>query len=179
MPRLFIGILLPEDIKQRLLGFRQFLPGARWQTEHQFHITLNFIGQIEDSRISSIKSVLKSIPLSGFELHCQGVDYFGSKKKPNILYVGVLPKESISQLNKTISSVLMKIDIETEKRKYKPHVTLARLAQTSYQDLGNYMQSTEILKTEQFQVKEFCLMQSKLRPEGSEYSVISRFSLLE
>ncbi len=177
MLRLFVAVDPPDTIKQQLLLLNRSISGARWQNLEQIHITINFIGEVNNSQLPPIKDALASIKAEPIELNINGVDYFGSNRQPRTLYAKVVPNPELGKLKKQINDALSDIDIKIEKQKFKPHITLARLKQTSYQSVGEFIQQEALFKTESFWLDEFHLFSSKLKPEGAQYSIEGSFAL--
>jgi len=177
MLRLFVAVDPPVTIKQHLLLLSRSIFGARWQNLEQIHITINFMGEVNNSQLPLIIGALASIKAEPIELNINGVDYFGSNRQPRTLYAKVVPNPELIKLSKQINDALSDIDIKIEKRKFKPHITLARLKQTSYQSVGQFIQQEALFKTESFWLDEFHLFSSKLKPEGAQYSIEGSFAL--
>ncbi len=177
MIRLFTAIQIPASIKRQLLGLVWPIKGARWQSFEQLHITTNFIGDVDNSLLPAIKKVLNAVNLEAFELALSGVDYFGSKRQPRVLYVEVKSSPGLLQLHKIIDNALLETGIEIENRKFKPHVTLARLKHTSFHAVGEFLESESLFKTEKFLVDEFHLFSSRLSHEGSRYFIEASYPL--
>ncbi len=177
MLRLFTAIDPPAAIKQQLLLLRRSMIGARWQKADQMHITVNFIGEVENSFLPEIKEALASVKAGPLALNFNGVDYFGSKRQPRILFAKIEPNQELKKLNKQINNALLEIDIKTDRQKFKPHVTLARLKQTSFHSVGQFIQLESLFKTDCFKLDEFHLFSSKLHPQGSQYFIEESFPL--
>ena len=79
MPRLFTGIEIPPDVGQALTGLRGGLPGARWIDPENYHITLRFIGDVDDVAAREVAFVLGGVKRAPFEVRIAGVDSFGVK----------------------------------------------------------------------------------------------------
>jgi len=177
MIRLFTAIQLPESIKQQLLGLSRPMKGARWQSFDQLHITTKFIGDVDNSLLPAVKKVLDTVSVEVFELAISGVDYFGSKRQPRVLYAEVKSPPGLLKLHKIIDNVLVEAGIEMENRKFKPHITLARLKKTSFHSVGQFLESEGLFKTDNFLVDEFHLFSSKLSHEGSQYYIEASYPL--
>src|SRR6188508_1187235 len=80
MPRLFTGVEIPPDVGQALATLRGGLPGARWIDPGNYHLTLRFIGDVDDTIAHEVASMLERVKRSPFDLYLNGVTSFGSKK---------------------------------------------------------------------------------------------------
>jgi 2'-5' RNA ligase len=175
MPRLFIALDLPPEIKQSLLQLPRAYAGARWQTSAQMHITLVFIGDLDKSRMPELVETLSEITAEPLNLALKGVDYFGSNRYPRVLFANVEKNSALEKLQKQVYKAVAAIDIELERKKYIPHVTLARLDRTPYESVGQFLESEALFKTESFSVAQFHLYSSKQTRAGSEYRIEASF----
>ena len=176
MPRLFFGLEIPPAIKQRLLKVRSAVPGAKWQSDEQLHITLLFLGSVEEEQLIAVRNSASEIQIEPFSLQVAGLGCFGQPRKPRNLWAGVQPAAPVDRLHKTLQAQMEKLGFATEKRTFHPHITLARFKRQPG--------SVESLLTEQgerifghFPVTEFALFDSKPGPTGSVYCVTERFPL--
>ena len=126
MIRLFVALDLPETVRERLVSLGGGVPGARWMTDGQLHLTLRFIGEVDDNEAHDIDDTLAAIRAPGFALELAGVGEFGGKN-PRALWAGVRANEALIRLQKKIETALQRIGVAPEERKFTPHVTLARL----------------------------------------------------
>jgi 2'-5' RNA ligase len=177
VPRLFIALEPPLEIKQPLLQLSRAMSGARWQTAAQMHITLIFIGDVDNSRLSELKQSLAQITAAPLTLTIKGVDYFGSNRYPRVLYAKIEPNPAVNKLHKQLYSVISDLGLPLEKRKYQPHITLARLDRTPYPSIAHFLQAEALLKSESFQLDTFHLFSSKLTAMGSDYRIEASFPL--
>jgi RNA 2',3'-cyclic 3'-phosphodiesterase len=176
MPRLFFGLEIPTAIKQRLLKVRSAVSGAKWQVDEQLHITLLFLGSVEEGQLTTVCDWAREIQVEVFSVQVVGLGCFGEPQKPRALWAGVQPVAPMTDLQKALQKRLEKLGFVKENRKFHPHITLARFKR----EAG----SVEALLTEhgeqvfgEFPVTEFVLFDSKPGPTGSVYRVIQRFPL--
>src|SRR5215218_10384153 len=80
MPRLFTGLEIPREVAEALAMLRGGLPGARWIDPENYHITLRFIGDVDDATAREVVSLLDQVHRKGFELRLDGLDSFGGRK---------------------------------------------------------------------------------------------------
>jgi len=176
MARLFFGLELPSDIKERLLNVRAKVPGAKWQSAEQLHITLLFLGRVEEDRLEAVIGSAREIRLIPFELEVSGLGCFGQPRRPRNLWAGVQPGAPVAAIHEALGQRMENLGFEAERRSFLPHITLARFKRQPG--------SVEGLLAEQgasvfgrFAVTEFALFESKPGPAGSVYRVIERFPL--
>lgn len=179
MPRLFIALDLPAHIKQQLAQLPRAMSGARWQTIEQMHLTLKFIGELDNSNMPELIEALAQIKAQPFKLRINSVDYVGSKRSPRILYAQIEKNPELSKLYKQINKVLEKTGLELKKQKLNPHITLARLKLTPYPAIAQFLQAESLLKSEYFTIDAFHLFRSKLSLTGSQYQIAESFYFAE
>src|SRR5690348_3750710 len=120
--RLFVALPLPDDVAQGLLMLQSGVPGARWSTREQLHLTLRFIGEADGRDANAIDEALATISAPRFTLELKGVGAFGGKN-PRALWAGVAPNEALIHLQRKIESAIQRLGFPAEERKYTPHVT--------------------------------------------------------
>lgn len=175
MMRLFVGLEIPEHIRSALDQARGGVEGAHWQRDDQLHLTLAFIGDVSKRTMHEIEGELSRIVLTPFELELKGVGLFGKPKQPKALWAGVANRAPLVHLHDKICFALESVGVDVERRKYKPHVTLARFRRNAQARIGDWLTEYETLKTPAMTVEHFTLFSSQLTREGSYYTVESRF----
>lgn len=185
--RLFIAIEIPNDIKEflyQLTSLSTSLDGVSIVKKENFHITLKFLGEVEESLIPDIIDTLKKISneFSPFALKISHPGAFPDKSKPRVIWIGTEDAATLIEIVKRIENEMEYLGFKKEERKFKSHITLARVK--NYNN-GKYFFERVIKKFSQnplkleFQVKEFVLMKSTLTPSGSIYDVLQRFPLIK
>src|ERR1700750_697128 len=135
MPRLFTGLEIPAEIGQTLSGLRGGLPGARWINPENYHVTLRFIGDVDDDVAQEVAWMLGKVRRRDFELRLAGVLSFGGRK-PRAVVATVAQSPTLMELQAEHERLMQRVGLDPEGRKYMPHVTLARLRDTSSYDLA-------------------------------------------
>src|SRR3954463_16836481 len=97
MPRLFVGLEISREVGQTLSLLRGGLPGARWIDPENYHITLRFIGDIDDRLAGDIASLLDGVRRRSFEVRFGGLTVFGGRK-PRAIVVGIEPVQPLVEL---------------------------------------------------------------------------------
>lgn len=168
--RLFVALDLPDDVKAYLAGLCGGLPGARWTRPNQFHLTLKFIGEIDHAKADDVAETLCDIDAEPFDLKIKGLGIFGAgSKRPHMLFAKVEECPRLMSLRDKIEYRLTRIGIKPEHRKFIPHVSLARLKDSSLPKLESFMTFNAFIETPKFTVESFSLFQSFLHSEGSIY----------
>lgn len=169
--RLFIAILLPESIQERLQALCSGLPGARWVGPEQMHLTLRFIGEVDGDCFLDICSALEKISATPLSLQLDGLGFFPPRKQPRVLWVGVSPNEDLLRLHHQVNALLNSIGLEPEQRKFAPHITLARLKNTPTSRLSRYLEYFGLFQTHPFTVEGLHLYSSILSSKGACHSI--------
>src|SRR5687767_12084204 len=156
MIRLFVAVELPETVRDRLLTLQGGVPGARWVNEDQMHLTLRFIGEVDDNVANDVDDALSGIRAPAFELELSGVGEFGGKN-PRALWAGVRPNPALLHLQKKVETALQRIGLEAETRKFSPHVTLARLRGAPREKVVQFLSEYGLFASVPFRVDRFVL----------------------
>lgn len=177
MIRLFLAIDIPEDIRKMVQGMGRSIPNARPVPDHQLHITLKFIGEVDGTTFLDIQDVLGGIRQPKFSLTLKGVGVFPPRGTPRILWAGVNPVKNTITLRNSIDRELAAINIPREKKKYTPHLTLARLKNCPIPHLQQFLAGNTFLQTPDFPVETFNLYSSRLTQKGALHTLEGSYSL--
>jgi RNA 2',3'-cyclic 3'-phosphodiesterase len=181
--RLFIAIELPAPIRQKLQQIQQELKryarDAKWVKVTGIHLTLKFLGYVDQSRIPNIVDTLSDVAKSfaPVEVDLNGCGFFPNARRPNVLWIGVESK-TIQSLQQEVESSMERLSFEKEDRAFTPHLTLARFREPK--GLLPLTQVAEKLSSKisgNFVADHFSLFQSILHREGAEYIVLKQFAL--
>jgi RNA 2',3'-cyclic 3'-phosphodiesterase len=175
--RLFVALGLPDNVAHSLLTLQSGVPGARWSTREQLHLTLRFIGEVDEQDAGAIDDALASIFAPAFMLQLTAVGAFGGKT-PRALWAGVAPNNALMHLQRKIESAIQRLRFPAEERKYTPHVTLARLRGSPTARVAEYLADHSLYASSPFEVTEFALYSSRLTPNGSIYAAERQYALI-
>lgn len=175
MVRLFVGLELPDPIKQSLVLARGGVEGARWQTDERLHLTLAFIGEVPRRTMREIEGALSTVTFTPFDLTLTGVDMFGDTRHPKTLWAGVDDEAPLHHLHEKILNTLERIDVETDRRRYKPHVTLARFKKGSKARIADWLTVNSTLRSPSHSVEHFTLFSSARTGDGPYYTPEAHF----
>jgi len=176
MLRLFTAIEIPERLRTRLTLLQSGVPGARWQPVENLHLTLRFIGEVDEPTASDIDQVLASFRDKAFELRLRGVGEFG-RRDTHALWAGVASSPALHHLVAKIESALQRMGLPAETRKYAPHVTLARLRDAPVAKVREFLSANGSFDSGPFPVREFALFSSFQTPRGSLYRLEQGYPL--
>ena len=176
MPRLFIGLEIPDDVGHALSLLRGGLPGARWIDPENYHVTLRFIGDVDDDIGREVAWLLGKVRRKDFELRLDGLQSFGGRK-PRAVIASVAPSQSVMELQAEHERLMRRVGLEPEGRKYTPHVTLARLRDTSSFEVAEYLSARGAFRSPPFSVSRFVLFSSRASVGGGPYVVEAAYPL--
>ncbi len=168
MQRLFAALSLPDDVAQSLQRLQTGVPGARWQTREQLHLTLRFIGEVDGRDAIAIHDALSAIDVPEFSLALHAVGQFGGKR-PHALWAGVRPNEELMHLQRKIEVALQRVGQPADRKRFVPHVTLARLRGTQPGHVMDYLTDHALYSSRPFTPGGFMLYSSLLTSDGSIY----------
>jgi 2'-5' RNA ligase len=167
MPRLFTAIDLPEEHKARLAALRDPTLAVRWTPQAQYHLTLRFIGNVDEDMQASIEEALTAVQASGFELEGNGLGVFPSLRRPRVIYAGITPTPALLDLHQAVTHALGTVGIAPEAKPFRPHITLARLKKASVAAIRAFLRPHQSFTLAPFSVSQFHFYESLLRPEGA------------
>lgn len=176
MPRLFTGLEIPEDVAFDLFLMQGGIGGARWIDRESYHITLRFIGDIDEGLAREIGYELEGVEARPFELRLSGCGVFGGNK-PHTLYAGVEENAGLRRLQAIHERICQLLGLAPEQRKFAPHVTLARLKEPDSQALHRFIASHNLYKSRVFDVARFVLFSSRPSRGGGPYAVEESYKL--
>lgn len=186
--RLFIAINLPDSAKESLLEFTSRWPElpARWVKKENLHLTLIFIGYTQETHIPEICNIIKQVAKhnSSFNLKVTKIVYAPPKTlPPKMIWAMVEKSNELDKLQKDLEASLSNsnnIPFSPEKRPFSPHITLARIKTWSWRQIDpEERPEVDEMVNINFKVSSIELMESKLKKEGAEYTILESFKLLE
>jgi 2'-5' RNA ligase len=176
MPRLFTALEIPRHVGQSLAMMRGGLPGARWIDPDNYHLTLRFIGDIDDALAREIAGLLGRVQRVPFELRLDGLSSFGGRK-PRAVVAAATPVAPLIELQAELERLLQRLGLEPEGRKYTPHVTLARLRDSSSREVADYLSVRAHYRSSSFAISRFVLFSSRSSVGGGPYIVEESYPL--
>jgi len=176
MPRLFTGLEIPAQLAESLSLLRGGLRGARWIDRENYHVTLRFIGDVDDEIAREVAWSLGQVRRREFELQLDGLSSFGGRK-PRAVVATVAPSPSVMELQAEHERLMQRVGLEPEGRKYTPHITLARLRDASSHDVAEYLSTRGGFRWPAFKVSRFVLFSSRASVGGGPYVVEAAYPL--
>jgi 2'-5' RNA ligase len=168
MLRLFVGIPFPPELKLRLSLLCTGLPGAKWVDPGNFHLTLRFIGEVDEGVAADIDEALARVAARPFTLQLAGTGSFGNGA-PRSLWVGVERNAELTALRDRIERALVRAGLPPEPRRFAPHVTLARLRHAAPPEIAAFLAASAQFRAEPLAVGAFSLIASLQTKAGRVY----------
>lgn len=184
--RSFIAIELPESTVNLLVKLQQEFKkcGAdvRWIKPGSIHLTLKFLGNINENNVDEIVELLRRVSkkYEAFNLTLSGIGVFPNNRSPRVLWVGIDINDSLTRLQNDIEEEIYLTGFEKEKRKFTPHLTLGRF-KTS-RGKGALMDKIDLYHDNRFSsiyVRSVLLMRSDLGQTGAKYTQLAELFLRE
>lgn len=175
--RAFIAIELPPEIKDVLARLqselRQTGADVKWASYNNLHLTLRFLGEVEESRLAEVKRLCAEVAaeFQPFTLRLKDTGYFPNFKQPRVLWVGLAGEISIAQeLQQRLEAGLLALGFDREDKPFKPHLTVGRVK--SGKNTRQLVAKSDMYSLPElsFEVCEIVLMKSELHPAGSRYT---------
>ena len=185
--RAFIAIEIPHSLQEKMGSLQKELKksGAdvRWTKPEGVHLTLKFLGEINQEKVKKLIAKLKDdIPsFDPLKICLKGLGGFPNLNRPRVLWLGVEPAgQGLKQLQKEIEKSLQPLGFPQEGRDFKPHLTLGRVKSFQGQTaLIRMVKDKENIELGEFTTDCYYLFQSILKPSGAEYHKIHKFMLRE
>ena len=184
--RLFTALELPDEWRAALMDVERKLEhsGAgmvKWVRPELMHVTLVFLGNQLESRLSSIQAAMSraAAGTAQFTVALGEIGSFGSPSRLRVVWAGVeAGAGGLERLHGALSSQLGTLGVPFDRKPLVPHITLARsrprIDSAASSRLHEAMRRMDSLPRLSMRVNEFVLMESHLSPSGPEYHVIHR-----
>jgi len=176
MPRLFTGLEIPPEIATELSLLRGGLSGARWIDVQNYHLTLRFIGDIDERTASDVYLALERVRRPPLSVTLDGLSAFGGDK-PRAIVAKAKPEPQLVELQAEHERLIRRIGIPPEPRKFVPHVTLARLRAASSIAVADYIGARGYFLNRTFEANRFVLFSSRASTGGGPYVVEAAYPL--
>ncbi|MEW6327989.1 MAG: RNA 2',3'-cyclic phosphodiesterase [Thermodesulfobacteriota bacterium] len=186
MIRSFLAVDLPLALRESMIsatmGLRTSAADVKWIRPEGIHLTLKFLGNIEEGQIEPIVNAVSGVitdqkPLA---LKAEGMGAFPDLRRPRVIWIGMTGDiERLMVIQKGIEQALSALGFPAEDRPFTPHLTLGRVR--SYKrtsDLAHKIEGLKDINFNPFTVTELILYKSTLRPEGAIYTPLRRLPLI-
>lgn len=175
--RLFVALDLPSSLRTRLSWMSGGLQGARWVPPENYHVTLRFLGEVPAWRAEEIDLALAGLRATGFDLQLSGVGTFEKGGKVLSLWIGVDRNPALDHLQSKIETAMQRAGLESERRRFNPHITLARVDQVPAHKVAEWMQGRNLFRSDTVPIDHFTLFRSRLGKEQAVYDAEVEYPL--
>lgn len=166
--RLFSAIGVPADIARDLSLFRGGLPDARWVEPADFHVTLAFFGEVDGRSAEELAAALDEIEAAPLDITLDGLSIFGADR-PHAIVALARKSPALLALEAAHRSIMQRLGIGDQARKYTPHVTLARLRRVPAGDVADWMSQQPPFSPLTWRADRFALYSSRTSRGGGPY----------
>ena len=178
--RLFTGIDLPEDVRERLERLLMHLrPAAhlKWSPVYNLHVTLKFIGEWPEEKLPQLEAALHSIsPRAEIPIEVKNLGWFPNSHRPRVFWVAVHGGDALTALARDTESALVPLGIAKEERAFTAHLTLARVKEAvPLQALHSAIEQLGSAEFGTFLADRFYLFRSQPGAAGSIYTKLSEY----
>lgn len=177
--RCFVAIAVPEGPSRALEAVQDGLKLGRLTDPDQFHLTLAFLGEVPDAEVEAAHDGLALVRGAPFELQLAGLGCFGNRDA-RALWAGVADRGPVAALAERVRSALYGMGVVLERRRFRPHVTLARLSGAEARDEAAIARTLALwdgFPAPAFTVDRFSLYRSTLTKGGAIHDALADYEL--
>ena len=178
MPRLFSGLPLPAETTRQLERVQTGLKSTRWIDAADMHLTLRFLGDVEQPVADTFLDELAAIEAPPFTLQIDGLDAFGHNR-PHSLFARIATTPQLDHLQQAHEAAARRAGLPPETRKFTPHVTIARCRGEKPAAIATWLQANALLLTKPFAVDSFIVWSAKESTGGGPYVLEAEYDLLQ
>ena len=184
--RTFIAFETPEDVRNevRQAQMKLIASGAevRWESHDKFHITVKFLGNVEERSLPAVLSTINSIAgrFTAFQVVYENLGCFPTARSPRVIWIGCRNDDgTLASMKKELDGALEPLGFEIEDRDFRPHLTLGRVkGQRKIEDLISMVKNINF-GPRTAMIDSIIVVKSDLRPGGSLYTSLQRTRLLQ
>ena len=181
--RTFIALELSEPLKEGILalgeGLRERGVRAGWIKPEAMHLTLKFLGDVEESALSGLFGAVRraAAGVHPFRFDTRVLGAFPSPRRPRVIWVGVEPVDELFDLEEVLERELRDLGFPRERRPFRPHITIGRIRDPGASgDITRALADLAGLQ-ETVEVWEVRVMKSTLKSSGAIHEVLEALPL--
>ncbi len=180
--RIFVGLPLPEIYQEELAALRRrwerrLRSRTAWTRPGNWHLTLKFLGEVDESRLGEIRQALGAVKFSAYEAQAGAGGFFPGPHRPRVLWVGMAKgAEQTMEIARAVEQAMTGLDFEPEERPFAAHLTLARIKEPRHDPWEELLGELAGKVWPAFTMNEFVLWKSELSSAGPKYTPLGRFS---
>lgn len=182
MLRLFVGIKIPNNICEQLYTLRGGIFGARWTPKENYHLTLRFIGEVDERAAEDVDIKLSGINSPAFDLSLCQIGYFTKNKNEiRTLWTGVDNYHVLDHLHEKIDSAVIRAGQPPSSTKFHAHCTIAKMKGATLDEVQKYVAMNNLFRSQRFRVDEFHLFSSirSMKGGATSYQPLTTYQLYE
>lgn len=183
--RLFVALDIPQDTRHALGAIierlRGICRGARWLRAESIHVTLKFIGHVEEARLPAIQGALADARSnSPIDIAFRHFGFFPNERHPHVFWAGIEAGPELAALAGSIESSLEPLGINREQRAFRPHLTLARFkTEDGLPKLRAMLASLPSQNFGTMTATQFDLYETALKPEGAVHTKLASYPFVK
>lgn len=179
MLRLFVALPIPDDIAEQVVGVQCGLDGAKWSPRDNLHLTLRFLGDMDERKAQDVDAALGEIRATPFALDLSGVGTFGGDQ-PHAIWLGLTSNPPLLALHERCERACRRAGLEPEPRSYTPHVTICYLPRhQNLEMVMKFRQRHNLFKSSPWTADRFYLYSSRINGPGpSRYRIEAEYPLV-
>lgn len=174
---------MPDDLRSRLAleidGLRRHTSGVSWVAAENLHITLKFLGSVDESRLAEIGDALRRVAsVPAFDVAVGGLGAFPTPARPRVIWAGTAAAPAFARLAEDADRALVALGFPAEARGFTPHVTLGRVREPRGDAaLAAALAAAATRPFGTLRVWRVSLMRSELSPRGPRYTELAGIAL--
>lgn len=176
--RLFVGFSISEQWRQSLLEMQDFLrsvlvPRVAWVPPENMHVTLRFLGSVEQTLVPTICTALDSLSFSPCVLQMGKAGTFAGRGGARTVWMGLAKgTREVQELAALVNQTLLPLGFAAPQGVMTPHITLGRVRHGQNEDWGSLAQALPAVCSQALVVEGITLWQSLLKPDGARYTAL-------
>lgn len=174
--RCFLALPLSEQTRSTLGELQSTLRAGRLVASCNLHVTIAFLDDRSEGALEDLHIELTALRSGAPDINLNGVGCFGGRS-PRAIHVGVEPDIALANLHRSIRKMIRKAGIELPRRRFFPHVTIARLKPGDDHGVGPFVEQNAGFHYENGPVHQLILYRSILRQDGAEYHPLAHYHL--
>ncbi|HEV2329727.1 MAG TPA: RNA 2',3'-cyclic phosphodiesterase [Verrucomicrobiae bacterium] len=184
--RLFLAIPLPDDVRAELRRLQRelqpLLPShaVRWTKPEQFHLTLNFLGNVPASATDALSRAVRAVcdPAPPMRLRAEGAGFFPNSRSPRIFWVDIKSVDGrLMEFQRQLEIAVQPFAEKEDPKRFTAHITLARLERMRSRETEKFTAAVAIGRTfGEWIATEAQLIKSSLQPSGAVYAIFGTFN---
>ncbi len=179
MARAFIAVEPPKELKRSIVSAIPRLAGVRMLGESIMHITLAFLGEVDEKRVADLKVELGKVRMYPFDITFRGTRLLGTREHAVLCANVGTGAVALASLHAAAREACTASNIRLDETRFIAHMTIGRIKDTKEcgPDLEGFMRSSQSNEFGGFACESFFLESSMLTPSGPVYTKLLEVKL--